>query len=499
MESLQKSSWCSNSRVLDWLEELDTDTAIQNCPANCSKLNHASTTKIPPTPPMSTSPSKRISCDGDGNNPATPRPTETSPSKRRRILAVDDDGDGDNLETPRPTIARNQNPQLAPMFRNLNVGQSSPSVSGSQDSRSVTSGTSRRSKRSTSPIKRTVDLKFLAKSVSFVSYSQPNQLPDNTTRDLCQRIRSITRFKKSFIHPAARAVIHQEVADGKEWPDEWFRTAEQEAEQDVHEFQPWADIGEDVTLLARMQLKSLSKIRASAAQALARSRGELAWNNLVHTPLLQLVTTSVNGVICEPVMNASIAKSWLPEMAQDTIKDKETSTAKMVDYALTLDLLEPRPADQQLAQAVETIVRTQPEGARSINQTNYEPLALNPIGISIETKSLTGTPIQGNIQLGIWTAAWHCRVRALFALSLPPDQLLPTLPLIFCQGHAWHLYFACDWGQRIEIVGPISLGDTESLDSIYTLFASLRELCKWVAGPFRDWWLSVLGVEAANS
>ncbi|QBZ66545.1 hypothetical protein PoMZ_13527 [Pyricularia oryzae] len=355
MESLQKSSWCSNSRVLDWLEELDTDTAIQNCPANCSKLNHASTTKIPPTPPMSTSPSKRISCDGDGNNPATPRPTETSPSKRRRILAVDDDGDGDNLETPRPTIARNQNPQLAPMFRNLNVGQSSPSVSGSQDSRSVTSGTSRRSKRSTSPIKRTVDLKFLAKSVSFVSYSQPNQLPDNTTRDLCQRIRSITRFKKSFIHPAARAVIHQEVADGKEWPDEWFRTAEQEAEQDVHEFQPWADIGEDVTLLARMQLKSLSKIRASAAQALARSRGELAWNNLVHTPLLQLVTTSVNGVICEPVMNASIAKSWLPEMAQDTIKDKETSTAKMVDYALTLDLLEPRPADQQLAQAVETI------------------------------------------------------------------------------------------------------------------------------------------------
>ncbi|MCT6632015.1 hypothetical protein, partial [Staphylococcus aureus] len=60
-------------------------------------------------------------------------------------------------------------------------------------------------------------------------------------------------------------------------------------------------------------------------------------------------------------------------------------------------------------------------------------------------------------------------------------------------------YFACDWGQRIEIVGPISLGDTESLDSIYTLFASLRELCKWVAGPFRDWWLSVLGVEAANS
>jgi hypothetical protein len=120
----------------------------------------------------------------------------------------------------------------------------------------------------------------------------------------------------------------------------------------------------------------------------------------------------------------------------------------------------------------------------------YEPITLKPIGVSIETKS-NAVGEDGSVQLGIWTAAWHRRIHELL---LVPHGSIVTLPLVLCHGHAWTLYFACDRGSRIEILGPIDLGGTRTLSFTYSLFAALQELCRWVDGPFRRWMMAALGV-----
>ncbi|KLU92238.1 hypothetical protein MAPG_11184 [Magnaporthiopsis poae ATCC 64411] len=156
------------------------------------------------------------------------------------------------------------------------------------------------------------------------------------------------------------------------------------------------------------------------------------------------------------------------------------------------------PGDCVLARAIDTAIAAQPEGwPLSINQTSHEPLARSPIGVSIKTGCLTDG---GGFQLGIWTAAWHRRISELLALfpSSTPRPIV-TLPLLLCCEHQWELYFAVDRGNEIHLVGPHSVGATQDMMSIYRLLAVLRELCKWVEGPFRSWMMAAFGVSGAPS
>jgi hypothetical protein len=211
----------------------------------------------------------------------------------------------------------------------------------------------------------------------------------------------------------------------------------------------------------------------------------------------------------------------------------------MVDYVISLWLnngerpqlrapidgqQHPMTADERLARAIHAAVDLQAANSiPSVNQTCYESVRFAPIAVSIETKQPTGRD-DGKVQLGVWTAAWHHRIDQLLRGMVPPQprdeprtrheeeqeeqqqqqvpgqqqQQMPstsapasrriiTLPLLLVTGHQWRLYFACDRGYRIEILESLLIGESDRLDRIYKIVASLRALARWVQGPYREW------------
>lgn len=134
-------------------------------------------------------------------------------------------------------------------------------------------------------------------------------------------------------------------------------------------------------------------------------------------------------------------------------------------------------------------------GSASVSQTTYPALQACPIAVFIKTKAATDNddPID---QLGLWAAGWHKRMRALWwSLSLErkaegeedvPYLRLPTIALIQAVGHDWNLYFACDQGSRVVLYGPIRIGSTDRLLSMYVLLASLQAIKEWIETEFRS-------------
>ena len=169
------------------------------------------------------------------------------------------------------------------------------------------------------------------------------------------------------------------------------------------------------------------------------------------------------------------------------------SNSKKVDFVLVLDLAATNPLARAMSQFTDAEPRN-PKGCH-INHTIYAPISRSPIAASIELKQSfqARDPI---IQLGIWVAAWHARMYALREQLIPLDDSWPSLvsvPLIQVTGYQWHVYFACDLKQSIDIYGPVNLGSTEDIISCYVLLfiASHPELGFNI---FLQWYKSLVPV-----
>ena len=286
------------------------------------------------------------------------------------------------------------------------------------------------------------------------------------------------------------------------WRESWFKRRET----------PLAPGGGDAVAeeeeyrgLARVELRALRGIRRAAWKCRERGCSEEAWNTMVHAPLLQLALDRPEyaHVGWEVVTTAQIAKPFVPPMGD--FAPTEFAEKKMVDLAIVLEsdvsndcegeeevkqqTLEQR--FRRLARAIQRVVRSQPYDRQSINQFMYTPLLDWPIGISIETKAV-GASEAGRVQLAIWTAAWHERIKDLMRTTgtWSSDTRFITMPLLLIVEHNWVLSFAC--GDRLEVVGEMTVGETASLKGLYTLVAVLRELAVWMRGRFAEWMLGVL-------
>jgi len=111
----------------------------------------------------------------------------------------------------------------------------------------------------------------------------------------------------------------------------------------------------------------------------------------------------------------------------------------MVDY--TVNLI---PNDEMYEKII-SMLRSQPHGLQTVNQSNYNPLRFRPIAISIETKAPDAPKEEAKIQLGMWAAAYFDRIRMLS----DKKPVTVTLPLLYVSGAEWFLLFACDRGQRV--------------------------------------------------
>ncbi|KAJ9129497.1 hypothetical protein NKR19_g10341, partial [Coniochaeta hoffmannii] len=377
-------------------------------------------------------------------------------------------------------------------------GTSAASRTTTSTTTSTTTPTTTSRARSTSPTKkRTQSLVTLKKPIHHVQIDDNNtdQLPEDV-RDLYNRLYGITGYHEGIAPWEVRNEINASVAH--KFRETWFRNRRGTTPRALDA----SAADEHHRASALGELVALRKIQRKAKSCRELGRSEAAWNIEVHGPLLELALEGHPHVQRELVTTAQITKPFVPPMSDLSLAG--FADKKMVDFVM---VLVPKPDDEggeqgdgargerfrRLAHAVHNTVLSQPLDQQSINQTLYPPLMERPIGISIETKA-DGANEVGRVQLAIWTAAWHERMMALMAAAGKSyaNTRLITMPVLLIVEHSWVLSFVCDRGDRLEVVGDVTLGETADLKGLYTIVAALRELADWMQGPFAEWIASVL-------
>ncbi|EJP60821.1 uncharacterized protein BBA_10235 [Beauveria bassiana ARSEF 2860] len=255
--------------------------------------------------------------------------------------------------------------------------------------------------------------------------------------------------------------------------------------------------------------EQLRRIVDKSIASANKHRSEAGWNNLVHTPLLEHATLHMPHLEVEPITSAQIMPAFRPLLAsgeQVPLPSSETSAAgssvsgrsglatpirrgaamttsvhKMVDYALVL-----RPSDA-LQALIDRFLGSEPWERQSINQTRYEPLRAQPAPVFIETKTTSATQDSANVQLGIWVAAWHERIRTVASKAGIEERLL-TLPVIQVIGGVWSVLYVVDDGTHIRVLDDdCRIGNTNNILGIYQLQASIAALGRWVEETFTPW------------
>ena len=364
--------------------------------------------------------------------------------------------------------------------------------------------------RSTSPIKTQIDLQKLEKPVHISDLDE-----DNATSVLPPDIQPLyTLFQSASQLPASTVPV--------------------EVHAKVLSYVTGAELpAPDTSKIAAAEagLSRIRHIRQQALMSAKQRRHECAWNNLIHTPLLLLAfqepepepeseksEQAAVSVRLEPVMSVSIARDSVPRVQQrfaggdvdsqsvlacsvsksidtnqasdlNSTQTQTNSDHRKVDYVVVLDVSKNAP----LKQTIINLILSQGAPAH-VNQTLYPSVSDSPIGLSIETKTVSARdPL---VQLGIWIAAWHKRMNDLrtsrlrqhtllgetltLENSVPVDPRLVSVPLIVVTGHEWDVYFACDEGSTISIRGPLRIGSTSTVLQVYVLLASLRAIKEWM-------------------
>lgn len=122
----------------------------------------------------------------------------------------------------------------------------------------------------------------------------------------------------------------------------------------------------------------------------------------------------------------------------------------------------------------------------SINQTssfvNFTPMFAN---FEVKRKNTNIDPL---IQLAAWISA-EFEKRKVEAYSLD----MPVL-VIEIEGDEWGLHIVYvdremvkDKGYGLRFVGPMSLGDTKSLEGGFKLLDGLCRCADWGVGSYKDW------------
>lgn len=396
----------------------------------------------------------------------TPPPSDEnrrdgSPKRRRVDL-------GDINRTP--TSSRSRDISDLP-YRALNPPNLAPSLSASESSRASSRASKSPSRRAGSPTKsaKRIQLQALKKPVFYKSLDDNAtcQLPTDV-KQLYNRIDQITVERIAFLPCTIRDEICS--ATGRNLGDSWFT-------------KPQANDDRDRDL---KELRRLQHIVTRARKCQELNRSEASWNAKIHEPFLELVLEPFDSMVeSEPVPDARILTAFLP------MTDIEgTAVESKIDIALVLD---PSIADEDkpLANRIRQAVLSQPAGEQSVNQTGYSPLIFRPAACFIETKT-AGSAEEGRIQLGIFAAALQQRLELLVnakyrTTETEPRPLIITLLHILTLEHDWKLFFGCDRGDYLEMVGDLSAGDTKSLIGAYILLEVMREIARYIVSTYKQW------------
>ncbi|KAH6973818.1 hypothetical protein BKA56DRAFT_620018 [Ilyonectria sp. MPI-CAGE-AT-0026] len=217
------------------------------------------------------------------------------------------------------------------------------------------------------------------------------------------------------------------------------------------------------------ELETLQEIKTDSQLCRSSNASEAAWNSDVHSPLLKTAVMSLHPP-------ASALPSFPP-------------CKRMVDYGIALHPQDGDPLDLSIRRALAHL----PVHSHHLNQTAYGPIRFAANAVSIETKTGANGLQEARLQVGIWIAATQQEDRQGKendqdgGESSRKTELLIPVPIIIVIEHEWKLFFACDCGNKIEIIGHVSIGDTMSLDGLFIIVAVIRRLATWIQNDFRTW------------
>ncbi|KAJ4307436.1 hypothetical protein N0V84_012740 [Fusarium piperis] len=345
-----------------------------------------------PTPPASSSTPTR----GHRRSPKRPRHEISTTSQFDHGFTDDSPfDDQDNDKTPSASSQSHSLGALSLPARPLL--RQTPSLSSTSSTRSSNA-------RSTSPVKRST-LQLLKKPVHYVPIADdPTTQLSEDILSTYDRIIDISNHE-NFL---PRAVEEELRATHRGVRERWFFEDDDPSSNYLHE------------------LAVLREIEQVAEACRAQGASEAAWNVDVHGPLLKLALAPFQSLSRDILTHARISKLFVPEMKASSHYDFTRS--KMIDWGIRV-----RPPPSTLSR-IQALVDELPDSQSSVNQTVYGPVRYEPIAISIESKIAIGTLEEARLQLGVWVAAGHRRMRALLPANQEP---IITLPLILIMEHEW--------------------------------------------------------------
>ena len=155
-------------------------------------------------------------------------------------------------------------------------------------------------------------------------------------------------------------------------------------------------------------------------------------------------------------------------------------SGKMVDLAIYM-----KP-DSVALQHIRNSLNHGPQDSISVNQTDFRPLRTRPIILNIETKlPFTGGETAG-VQLATWVGAGLSRLRQM----LPPDEPIPTLPMLSWHGHDLTFMGIQDQGEESVIYGKLPLGSSHTVLGVFQILKAIEILAEWGNGDYKDWFFT---------
>ncbi|OAR05738.1 hypothetical protein LLEC1_07846, partial [Akanthomyces lecanii] len=351
--------------------------------------------------------------------------------------------------------------------------------------------------RSSSPSKPAVRVSNLLDLAIPVRFDTPRVLGDAVKRD------DVFRLLEALCLVAGNEGIlpatlrhHADFAEPRIRPFMWAQPASAGATPD-----------EDERILRNHE--QLREFVVESTRSLALSRSEAAWNCLVHAPFFKFALRHTNSLTFEPITAAQILPAFRPvykssgpafsassasaSSGNASVQSLNRSSApvassvhKMVDFALVLE------PDEKLKSLIDAFLDGEAPATFSINQTRYEPLRKRPAPIFIETKTGSGTVDDARVQMGIWVAAWHQRMRSIISRGGGGKPVM-TVPVIQVMGGQWNLFFVVDGGTEIRILDSgLNVGRFDTIVGVYQLQATMSVLASWATDVFEPWLVKIL-------
>jgi hypothetical protein len=142
----------------------------------------------------------------------------------------------------------------------------------------------------------------------------------------------------------------------------------------------------------------------------------------------------------------------------------------------------------------------------TVNHTDFMPLQLTPIALSIETKRPGKELDAAQLQMGVWHAAQWMFLLSVVGLTPQAASVAEELsrrrleeealaeqgfiPGIIVHGHRWLFVFSTLEGKKTVLWTERQIGTTQSILDSYQVVAGLREIAGWARDVYLPWYRS---------